>query len=110
MGDNVVELIVQFGKDVSSGIDIVEEDEKLIFFDVLGLYMVSPQPVVQLFQGHHHVLHDSTLVNCQCKTCIYLLPGCHAYYIPCLTGDIPHELSQNPAQDPAPACHVNAAS
>ncbi|CAL8467649.1 g7187 [Coccomyxa elongata] len=41
MGNNVAELIVQFGMDLSSGNDIVEEDEKLIFFDVLGLLMVT---------------------------------------------------------------------
>ena len=50
MGDNVAELIVHFGAELSNGSDIVEKDDKLIFFDVLGLFMVRPQSVVQLLQ------------------------------------------------------------
>ena len=40
MGENVAALIVDIGRSLRQGEDKVEEDEKLIFFDVLGLFMV----------------------------------------------------------------------
>lgn len=60
MGDNVAELIVQFGVHLSNESDAVEEDEKLIFFDVLGLLMVRPQSALT---GHHHILHGSIVTG-----------------------------------------------
>lgn len=41
MGENVAELIKEFGTAISQGKDIVENDEQLIFFDVMGFFMVS---------------------------------------------------------------------
>lgn len=41
MGENVAELIIDIGSSLRQGKDKVEEDEKLVFFDVLGLFMVS---------------------------------------------------------------------
>lgn len=41
MGENVAELIIDIGSSLRQGKDKVEENEKLVFFDVLGLFMVS---------------------------------------------------------------------
>lgn len=112
MGDNVAELIFQFGMDLSSGNDVVEEDEKLIFFDVLGLFMVGPQSVVQLLQGVSHPAWQRSqwqMPILELFFILYLLPRCHAHYAPCSTGDILHEPSQDPPQDSTSAGSTNAA-
>lgn len=66
MGENVAELIIDIGSSLRQGKDKVEEDEKLVFFDVLGLFMVSSKISLNNQIGAQWTVHwfRHTVVDC----------------------------------------------
>ena len=104
MGDNVAELIVHFGAELSNGSDIVEKDDKLIFFDVLGLFMVRPQSVSSYCRRTSHPAWQISQWQMPMKElCPFVTWMCS-----CSTGNVPHEDSQSPPQNSTSACFVDA--
>ena len=52
MGDNVVELIVEYSRALSRGEHLDSKEDKLIFWDFLGLMMVRKVPSLGLSLLH----------------------------------------------------------
>ena len=62
MGDNVVELVLEFSSALSRGEHSNSMEDKVVFWDFLGLVMVGSLPAVHL--PAPHLAYNAVLLQC----------------------------------------------
>ena len=102
MGDNMVELIVEYSRALSRGEHLDSKEDKLIFWDFLGLIMVRKSALTWAISTAYSSGRKAQWSQ--------MTPGWHVKGLvlrrnACIAGDLPTVASQAPAQDaPGHSC------